>query len=101
MTAMKHLLLFVAVALTGCMTKPVDVMPVRPVQYALAPTPAETGGSLFMAARYRPAFEDPRARMPGDTLTIQITEKVAASSRPRPTSTAPAAPRARSRPSRA
>jgi flagellar L-ring protein precursor FlgH len=79
MTAMKHLLLFVAVALTGCMTKPVDVMPVRPVQYALAPTPAETGGSLFMAARYRPAFEDPRARMPGDTLTIQITEKVAAS----------------------
>ena len=79
MNIMKHLLLMAAVALTGCMTKPVEVVPVRPVQYVQAPTPAETGGSLFAAARYRPAFEDPRARWPGDSLTIQITEKVTAS----------------------
>lgn len=79
MTAMKHLLLLAAVALTGCMTKPVDVVPVRPINYVQTATPAQTGGSLFSAARYRPAFEDPRARLPGDTLTIQITEKVSAS----------------------
>ncbi|MFP8779436.1 flagellar basal body L-ring protein FlgH [Hydrogenophaga sp. RWCD_12] len=76
---MKYLLLLVSIVLTGCMTKPVDVVPVRPIQYVQAPSPAQTGGSLFMAARYRPAFEDPRARMPGDILTITITEKVAAS----------------------
>lgn len=76
---MRHLLLLAAVALTGCMTKPVDVVPVRPINYAQSTTPAQTGGSLFSAARYRPAFEDPRARLPGDTLTIQITEKVSAS----------------------
>ncbi|MBL8386770.1 MAG: flagellar basal body L-ring protein FlgH [Hydrogenophaga sp.] len=76
---MKHLLLLAAVALTGCMTKPVEVVPVRPIQYTQAPSPAQTGGSLFAAARYRPAFEDPRARLPGDTLTITITEKVTAS----------------------
>ncbi len=76
---MKHLLLLAAVALTGCMTKPVDVVPVRPINYVQTTAPAQTGGSLFSAARYRPAFEDPRARMPGDTLTIQITEKVSAS----------------------
>lgn len=76
---MKHLLLLAAVALTGCMTKPVDVVPVRPINYVQVPAPVQTGGSLFAAARYRPAFEDPRARLPGDTLTIQITEKVAAS----------------------
>jgi len=76
---MKYLVLLAAVALTGCMTKPVDVVPVRPINYVQTPTPAQTGGSLFAAARYRPAFEDPRARLPGDTLTIQITEKVNAS----------------------
>lgn len=76
---MKHLLLLAAVALSGCMTKPVDVVPVRPINYVQTTAPAQTGGSLFSAARYRPAFEDPRARLPGDTLTIQITEKVSAS----------------------
>lgn len=76
---MKHLLLLAGVALSGCMTKPVDVVPVRPINYVQTTAPAQTGGSLFSAARYRPAFEDPRARLPGDTLTIQITEKVSAS----------------------
>ncbi len=36
-------------------------------------------GSLFTSASYRPAFEDHRARMVGDTLTIQITERLSAS----------------------
>ena len=81
---MKHLLrrcalLLSPALLTACMTKPVDVVPVRPINFAQTAAPAQTGGSLFMAARYRPAFEDARARMPGDSLTIQITEKVSAS----------------------
>ena len=38
-----------------------------------------TNGSLFQAATYRPVFEDRRARMVGDTVTIQIVENVSAS----------------------
>jgi len=40
---------------------------------------ANTSGSLFQKAAYRPAFEDPRARAVGDNITIQIIEKVTAS----------------------
>jgi flagellar L-ring protein FlgH len=36
-------------------------------------------GSLFQPAAYRPAFEDRRARLVGDTVTIQIVENVTAS----------------------
>jgi flagellar L-ring protein precursor FlgH len=70
--------------LTGCATlqntPQVDVVPVTAVRYA-APVPvaAVPTGGIFQAASYRPAFEDPRARLPGDTLTIQITERVSAS----------------------
>lgn len=45
---------------------------------ASAPPPAITG-SLFALGTYRPAFEDYRARMVGDTLTVQIVEAVTAS----------------------
>lgn len=67
-----------AAVLAGCIPRPVEVVAARPVQFAPV-SPAQTGGSLFAAASYRPAFEDPRARFPGDALTIQITEKVTAS----------------------
>ena len=48
--------------------------------YSLLP-PAEPAlnGAVFQAARYRPLFEDHRARLVGDTLTVQIVEKVSAS----------------------
>jgi flagellar L-ring protein precursor FlgH len=36
-------------------------------------------GSIFQAGQYRPLFEDHRARLVGDTLTVQIVEKVSAS----------------------
>ena len=36
-------------------------------------------GSLFQQASYRPAFEDSRARLLGDIVTIQIVESLAAS----------------------
>jgi flagellar L-ring protein precursor FlgH len=38
-----------------------------------------TSGSLFQKTAYRPAFEDARARVVGDHITIQIIEKVTAS----------------------
>lgn len=43
------------------------------------PTPPPSNGSIYQAAAYRPLFEDHRARLVGDTLTVQIVEKVAAS----------------------
>ncbi|HZE91428.1 MAG TPA: flagellar basal body L-ring protein FlgH [Rhizobacter sp.] len=49
---------------------------VRPLPVA---PPAFNNGSIFQANQYRPMFEDYRARLVGDTLTVQIVEKVAAS----------------------
>ena len=52
------------------------------VAQAAAPVavpPAQATGSLFQAAGYRPSFEDRRARLVGDTITIQIIENVTAS----------------------
>jgi flagellar L-ring protein precursor FlgH len=67
-----------ATVLAGCQTPPVSVAPERPIQYVQAQPRPATPGSLFQVASYRPGFEDARARWPGDTLTIQITEKVSA-----------------------
>lgn len=74
--------LTLAVLASGCetMSSKVDLEPVQPVRYAQAPVVnAVPSGSLFQAASYRPAFEDPRARLPGDTLTVQIIERLNAS----------------------
>ncbi|PZO13069.1 MAG: flagellar biosynthesis protein FlgH [Burkholderiales bacterium] len=75
--------LTLAVLASGCetMSSKVDLEPVQPVRYAqVAPVVnAVPSGSLFQAASYRPAFEDPRARLPGDTLTVQIIERLNAS----------------------
>ena len=76
--------LAVGFSLTGCAslqnTPEVSVVPVAPVRYAapVAAVAAPSGG-IFQAASYRPPFEDPRARLPGDSLTIQISERVTAS----------------------
>jgi flagellar L-ring protein precursor FlgH len=43
------------------------------------PVPPASNGSIYQASQYRPLFEDHRARLVGDTLTVQIVEKVAAS----------------------
>ena len=72
--------------LTGCAslqnTPEVDVVPVSAVRYA-APVPMAgvPSGGIFQAVSYRPPFEDPRARLPGDSLTIQISERINASQR--------------------
>ncbi len=53
--------------------EPTSVLPAPPIQ-AMA-----SNGAIFQAATYRPLFEDHRARHIGDTLTVQIVEKVSAS----------------------
>jgi len=40
--------------------------------------PAVNNGAIFQASQYRPLFEDYRARLVGDTITVQIVEKVSA-----------------------
>lgn len=81
---MKTLALLAATALlAGCATpypEPqvelsrtpvVDLPPAQPL--------AAGNGAIYQAASYRPLFEDHRARLVGDTLTVNITEKVSAS----------------------
>ncbi len=59
---------------------PVDILPTTPPPLAAASrTPPPVTGGLFHTASYRPAFEDRRARLVGDTVTIQIVENVTAS----------------------
>lgn len=73
-----------ALLLGGCAslspTPPVDILPTTPVP--VAPQPVVQGpatGSLFHTVSYRPAFEDRRARMVGDNVTVVIVENVSAS----------------------
>ena len=72
-------------ALSGCATvdeyrvPPVSVGVQPPVVAEALPEPATANGAIYQAAVYRPLFEDHRARLPGDTLTVQIVEKVSAS----------------------
>jgi len=78
--------LFTLLVLSGCALSPnapppVD-MPVATTPPVLQPreqTEQTSTGSLFNASRYRPAFEDRRARMVGDLVTVQIVESVTAS----------------------
>lgn len=67
----------------GSLPQPVSVdfiEPATPHPMAAAPAASQTAsGSLFQKISYRPAFEDPRARMVGDVITIRIVETVAAS----------------------
>ena len=53
--------------------RPLTARPVAPAPVAAA------DGAIFHASAYRPLFEDRRARAVGDTLTININEKLQAS----------------------
>ena len=73
--------------LSGCDTvsetlnkrPPVDVaQPTAMRAPAVAAAPVGNG-SIFQSGQYRPLFEDYRARLVGDTLTVQIVEKISAS----------------------
>ncbi len=74
-----------ALVLSGCETlsqvPQVDLVPApRTLDFpqAQAAPAAPLNGSLFAAATFRPGFEDHRARLVGDALTIQISERVSA-----------------------
>ncbi|WP_284620193.1 flagellar basal body L-ring protein FlgH [Aquabacterium humicola] len=56
----------------------VDVLQPTTAQPAPRPLQAPVTGSIFQAASYRPLVEDHRARLVGDTLTVQIAEKISA-----------------------
>lgn len=62
--------------LAGCNTVP-DTVVQRPTTVKPAPpaVTAAANGAIFQAAAYRPLFEDRRARLVGDVLTIAINEK--------------------------
>lgn len=75
--------LLVGLLASGCDSLPKN----ERVDFTQPPSPIVTApakarpvnGSLYHAASYRPPFEDRRARMIGDVVTIMITEKVTAS----------------------
>lgn len=75
-----HLLFFSMLMMQGgCATTPSTIVqtPTTAKPPATAPKPAAKG-AIFNASAYRPLFEDRRARMVGDILTIQITENTSA-----------------------
>jgi flagellar L-ring protein precursor FlgH len=77
-----YVALTAATLLAGCaMFQPpkVDVAETAPVRPQPVVQPVVANGSIFQAATYRPLFEDHRARLVGDTITVQIVEKVSAS----------------------
>jgi len=72
----------VACLLSGCAnvgTPKVDIAEPTTALPQAQPQPVISNGAIFQAAQYRPLFEDHRARLVGDTITVQIVEKVNAS----------------------
>lgn len=72
-------ILGIAAFLAGCAVAPDSIVQqptsMRPAVATAAPA---SNGAIFQAATYRPIFEDRRARMVGDTLTIAINERTTA-----------------------
>ena len=82
MTSLKCLKLLAIgaiMAAAGCATTPSSIvqMPTSTLPQPVVVAPA-SNGAIFQAAAYRPMFEDRRARMVGDILTILINEKTTA-----------------------
>ncbi|CAD5374743.1 flagellar protein of basal-body outer-membrane L ring [Rubrivivax sp. A210] len=81
-SATLHATLVLSLLLAGCgviwpRVQVEDNQP--PLLPEVIPQPAEATGSIYRAASYRPLFEDHRARHVGDTLVVQIVEKISAS----------------------
>lgn len=73
------LLLTTAALLAGCVTTTPATAVHQPMTMRPEVKPAAaSNGSIYSAATARPLFEDRRARLVGDTLTINIAEKTAA-----------------------
>ncbi|RZI42099.1 flagellar biosynthesis protein FlgH [Herbaspirillum sp. HC18] len=71
--------LAVAAGMVGCASVPETIIQhptsTRPQMPAAA---APANGAIYQASAYRPIFEDRRARMIGDTITIAINERTSA-----------------------
>jgi len=81
----KSFVLFFPLILGACASLPQpvsvdfpDTQAAKPIATAILPAGPATG-SLFQRSGYRPGFEDARARMVGDAITIRIVENVTAS----------------------
>ncbi len=48
------------------------------VNLPVMPSASASNGAIYQATSYRPLFEDHRARLVGDTITINIVERVSA-----------------------
>ncbi len=57
---------------SSIVTQPRTAVPVAP------PVAAANSGAIFQATAFRPMFEDRRARLVGDTITITISESTSA-----------------------
>jgi len=72
-----------ALLLAGCQTlnapPKVDIAEPTSARPEPVAAPVVNNGAIFQAAQYRPLFEDHRARLVGDTITVVIVEKVSAS----------------------
>jgi flagellar L-ring protein FlgH len=64
--------------LAGCATVPDTITHDKPAKPHVEPVAVASNGSIFQTASYRPMYEDRRARLVGDTLTIVINEKTTA-----------------------
>lgn len=73
------ILIVAAASLAACTTVP-DTIVQHPTTAQPQPMPVAppANGAIFQAGAYRPIFEDYRARMVGDILTIAINEKTSA-----------------------
>ena len=73
---MKTCLFLFALALAGCSATPTSIVQGPTTTRApLAPVVAAASGAIFQSGAYRPFFEDRRARLVGDLITVTITEK--------------------------
>jgi flagellar L-ring protein precursor FlgH len=75
--------IFALAAALACACAPlpkVDIAHPTSAKPAPVQRPVQSNGAIFQVAAYRPMFEDNRPRFVGDILTININEKLAASS---------------------
>lgn len=80
-SALHAAVLAALLVLAGCdvLFPRVQVADTAPIPQASVAAAPPANGSIYQAASYRPLFEDHRARHVGDTLVVQIVEKVSAS----------------------